>query len=578
MPVVDAPRAAATVILARDRVPGGFEVLMLMRNLNSDFVGGAYVFPGGAVDEADAGDVAQAHCTGLDDEQASSILSVDHGGLAYWVACLRELFEEAGLLLCVRRDGSRLEMADDATTARFAEHRREVNAKRRGFLEVVADEDLLLDCAALSYFAHWITPVGPPRRYDTRFFVAHAPSDQVPIHDDHELVANEWVTPAEALARHGRGEMQLILPTIKNLEAVARFDSTETLLDAARRATSVPMIQPRIVPDGPGVRILLPGDDGYDDEGPAVSSGDASNAAITAASRPPARPAAPSALADHACGPACVPGELVELRDSVVRVTAPNPSIMTGPGTNTYIVGDDEVVVIDPGPVIDAHLASIAAAIDGRRVRAVAVTHHHIDHAPAARVLADEHAAPVVGFGHAELDVDVRSDEGTGLHAGSVALVAWHTPGHTSDHLCFYAPSMRWLFSGDHLMEGSTVVISPPEGDLTAYLASLARVRDATGVDVLAPGHGRLLGTPSVVAADVYAHRMARAEVVASTLAEHGPATAAALRAFAYADVGPERDAVATATCWAHLLALVDEGKATSSGPRADPAAVFASR
>jgi 8-oxo-dGTP pyrophosphatase MutT (NUDIX family) len=260
------PRPAATVILARDRAAGGFEVLMLLRNLKSDFVGGAYVFPGGAVDLEDATDEATAVCRGLDDVEASRFLGVERGGLAYWVACLRELFEEAGLLLASGVDGTALDMASASTTARFVAHRAAVNAGERRFLDVIADERLVLDLTSLAYFAHWVTPVGPPRRYDTRFFVAAAPADQVPVHDDKELVANVWVTPAEALERHERGEMQLILPTIKNLEAIARFTCAAELLDAAHGATTVPRIEPRIVRDGNGVRILLPGDPGFDDE------------------------------------------------------------------------------------------------------------------------------------------------------------------------------------------------------------------------------------------------------------------------------------------------------------------------
>jgi hypothetical protein len=145
----------------------------------------------------------------------------------------------------------------------------------------------------MAYFAHWITPVGPPRRYDTRFFVAAAPADQVPVHDDKELVANTWVTPTEALERHRRGEMSLILPTIKNLEAIERFSSSAALLDAARNATAVPTIEPRIVADGTGVRILLPGDAGFDDHSSAVhdvGAGTIANTDIAAASRKPTAP------------------------------------------------------------------------------------------------------------------------------------------------------------------------------------------------------------------------------------------------------------------------------------------------
>ncbi|HEV3328586.1 MAG TPA: hypothetical protein VGZ33_04260 [Acidimicrobiales bacterium] len=285
------PRPAATVIVARDRRDGGFEVLMLMRNLKSDFVGGAFVFPGGAVDPEDATDRAAERCAGLDDVVASTVLGLQAGGLAYWVACARELFEEAGLLLATKEGGEPLDTGDAALVARLVAHRGEVNAGTRRFLDVLAEEHLVLDARALSYFAHWITPVGPPRRYDTRFFVAAAPAGQIPVHDDKELVANTWVSPTEALERHRRGDMQLILPTIKNLEAIERFGSSVALLDAARDAASVPTIEPRIVADGNGVRILLPGDDGFDD----ASLGDVparsiSNSAIGRASGEPRTP------------------------------------------------------------------------------------------------------------------------------------------------------------------------------------------------------------------------------------------------------------------------------------------------
>lgn len=255
---------------------------MALRNLKSDFVGGAYVFPGGAVDPEDATASVAARCD-LDDAVASRRLGLDRGGLAYHVACARELFEEAGLLFARRRDGRPLAAADSGGDE-LVERRRALNAHEVGFGEVLELEDLVLQLSDLRYFAHWITPVGPPRRYDTRFFVAPAPEGQVPVHDDVELVAHTWVTPAEALERHARGEMQLILPTIKNLEAVGRCASVAALLAAAEAATSVPAIQPRIVRDGDGIRILLPGDEGFDD-GTAVPAASVVREEIARAAR-----------------------------------------------------------------------------------------------------------------------------------------------------------------------------------------------------------------------------------------------------------------------------------------------------
>jgi len=258
-------RQAATLMLVRDGRPGvgPLEVLMVRRNLNADFVGGAYVFPGGAVDPADGGAEAEAICRGRSDAEASAVLEVAEGGLAYWVAVLRECFEEAGVLLADRADGPPLSFAAPDLEARFAAHRRDVNGGRRRFLDVCAEESLVLAVDRVHYFAHWITPLGAPRRYDTRFFVAAAPTDQTPAHDAGELIADLWIEPAEALACGRAGEFELIFPTIRNLQAISRFATADELLAAAADSAQVPLIEPRVVADAHGWRILLPGDPGY---------------------------------------------------------------------------------------------------------------------------------------------------------------------------------------------------------------------------------------------------------------------------------------------------------------------------
>jgi len=258
------PRDAATVMLVRN-AGDGFEVCMLRRNLNSDFVGGAYVFPGGAVDAADRLVALREVCTGRSDEDASRQLGLGSGGLAFWVAAIRECFEEAGVLLAIDEAGVVVSFADSETADRFVAHRRTVDAGELDLVDLCRQERLLLDVKRIHYFSHWITPVGPSRRYDTRFFVAAAPPEQVPLHDDRETIATIWVSPRDALARHERGELELIFPTIRNLEAIARFDTAEDLLAAAAAIESVPAILPRIVNDEHGVRIVLPGDPGYDD-------------------------------------------------------------------------------------------------------------------------------------------------------------------------------------------------------------------------------------------------------------------------------------------------------------------------
>jgi 8-oxo-dGTP pyrophosphatase MutT (NUDIX family) len=262
-------RGAATVMLVRDRADGaGMEVFMLRRNLNSDFVGGAYVFPGGGVDEADRHADLEAICEGRSDDQASVLLGVDRGGLAFWVAAIRECFEEAGVLLAYDEDGTVISFKDPEVADRFNIHRKAVDSGEVRLLEVCAREHLRLAVDQIHYFSHWITPVGPTRRYDTRFYVAAAPPEQVPLHDDRETIANLWVRPGDALEQHQKGQLELILPTIKNLEAIARFTRSADLLAAAAAIEEVPTVLPRIQSDGHGVRIFLPGDPGYDEAVP----------------------------------------------------------------------------------------------------------------------------------------------------------------------------------------------------------------------------------------------------------------------------------------------------------------------
>jgi 8-oxo-dGTP pyrophosphatase MutT (NUDIX family) len=258
------PRPAATVLALRDR-PEGFEVLMLRRNLNSDFVGGAYVFPGGGVDNADAGSAAQSLALGITDEEASRRLGLEAGGLAYYVASLRELFEEAGLLIACTPLGEPVRLDDPDVVRRMTAHRRAVNGGTMGFVEMMERERLFLDLRGLAYLAHWVTPQGPPRRYDTRFFVALAPDDQIAAHDEGETIADQWLRPADALAAHERGEFEMIFPTIRNLEAVANFASSREVLEYANSLASVARIEPRMLTRDGQIVILLPGEPGYDD-------------------------------------------------------------------------------------------------------------------------------------------------------------------------------------------------------------------------------------------------------------------------------------------------------------------------
>ncbi|MDE3008265.1 MAG: NUDIX domain-containing protein [Acidobacteriota bacterium] len=254
------PRPAATILVLRDR-DQGFEVLMLRRNLRSDFVGGAYVFPGGGVDPGDASPRTHARILGLSDAQASRRLGLVSGGLAYYVASVRELFEEAGLLLAC--DASGQSVATSTALARALSHEREaLNAGDLEFVDLLEREDLYVDATALRYLAHWVTPVGPPRRYDTRFFVARAPADQVAAHDQGETVAHRWLRPRDALEAHRRGEFEMIFPTVRNLEALIQFSRVDQVLEYAEGLDAIPRIEPQLVERGGVVVPVIEGEEG----------------------------------------------------------------------------------------------------------------------------------------------------------------------------------------------------------------------------------------------------------------------------------------------------------------------------
>lgn len=226
-----AVHAAATVMLLRGG-DAGVEVLMLRRHPESVFAADAWVFPGGRVDPVDQ--VVDGIVVGPSDADASRALGLRSGGLAFWVAAARECFEEAGILLA-RHHGTG-EWLDTTRwgAAGVSDYRGDVLAGRRSLFDVLSAEDLVLDLSDVHYVSHWITPPGGVRRFDTRFFVAPAPSGQVASHDRGETVESVWTTPTDALARHAAGEVHLVFPTIRNLQALAGFPSASEVLRAAR--------------------------------------------------------------------------------------------------------------------------------------------------------------------------------------------------------------------------------------------------------------------------------------------------------------------------------------------------------
>jgi glyoxylase-like metal-dependent hydrolase (beta-lactamase superfamily II) len=266
-----------------------------------------------------------------------------------------------------------------------------------------------------------------------------------------------------------------------------------------------------------------------------------------------------------------VPGVAVTVAPGIVRITAPNPGVMTGPGTNSYVVGNRELVLIDPGPAIESHIAALRAAV-GDRLKWIACTHTHLDHSPAAAALKHSTGARVAGTlteqdGRQDGDFapDALLGDGDTIAVEGATLRAVHTPGHVANHLCYLLEEQKLLFTGDHVMQGSTVVISPPGGDMQAYLNSLEKLL-ALDLAALAPGHGHLIETPHDEARRLIAHRLKREQKVADALAKRNPATLDELVTVAYDDVSDRLHPVARRSLHAHLIKLEREGRATLSG------------
>jgi 8-oxo-dGTP pyrophosphatase MutT (NUDIX family) len=255
------PAPAATLVLLRDRTAGPFEVLLIRRHGASKFAAGDFVFPGGKLEVDDTPDDAPAWCRGLDLGAAARALGLGPGAaVGYWIGAIRETFEEVGILLAYGPDGAPVR----ATGARFAEYRRACQADNRAFWAMLRAERLTLATDGLVYFAHWITPVVNPYRFDTRFFAVAAPAGQEAAADEREITEVRWLAPREALDANARGELPLRAPTIKNL---LLFDGAAASTEALARLAGRPVrtIMPRVIGEGAARRVLLPGEPGYDD-------------------------------------------------------------------------------------------------------------------------------------------------------------------------------------------------------------------------------------------------------------------------------------------------------------------------
>ena len=531
-------RPAATLALVRDSDRGP-EILLLQRSHDAVFLPGFYVYPGGAVDDADH--TLEPHIAGPSDAEISRVMNLPAGGYSYMAAAIRECFEEAGLLLAATDDGGWPDLAE----TELLQWREGLTSGERSLAELCRAHNLRLPLHQVAYLDHWITPPGPPRRFDTRFFIAEAPAGMQVRHDGAEIIDHIWLTPTQALADHAEGRRLFGTPTLHTLRLLQGFASVAAIMAHVRQNPPEPFpYEPwPAIKDGRPI-TLKPGEPAYAEARLLDPQGQGGSAAVI------------------------TPGEPVSLAPGVVRLTAPNPGLMTGPGTNTYLLGDgDDLTLIDPGPAIDSHIARLLE-LSGGRIKRILVTHTHRDHSPAAAPLKAATGAELLGFAvpddgfqDTSFTPDRLLQDNEVLDTGAGPLQVLHTPGHASNHACFLLPCQQMLFAGDHIMQGSTVVINPPDGDMKAYLQSLHRL-SLLDLRWIAPAHGFVMGLPLAMIDYLITHRMAREFKVVDALKALGPADIPTLTDHAYSDTPKALHSLATRSLLAHLLKLEQENRA----------------
>ena len=523
------PRPAATVLLLRDGVGGaGVEVLMTRRSASASFAPGAYVFPGGAIDAADSAMHAIAARRSTQGDMQ----------LTQAIAAIRESFEELGVLLARHLDGRPADDADIATLRRDQPFAAQCEA--RG-LTLAADQVYLL--------AHWVTDRDLPRRFDVPFLVARMPAGQRPVADGAEQFEPVWVRPADALARHQAGDFFMIFPTLRTLERLQQFKSVTDVLEACAGEQPLWTSCPRAgFLHGAEVRFM------------EHESACGELALVSPDGQ----------LVHHLDWHT---NEPVRLLKNVTRLTAPNPGVMTGPGTNSYLVGDPDTgyIAIDPGPNEPDHLRNLWRTAGGD-IRMIVCTHSHADHSPGARPLQAlcRTPPPILGLASAPTarpasefkpDRELADGERLSLAGGGVAhtLQVIVTPGHAATHLCLVLLEDGLLFSGDHVLNGSTTVVDPPDGNMSDYLDSLDALSaacDRHGIDFILPAHGYVLGAAGQAIAKLKAHRLQREAKVLRAMRERPGGTMDDWVALAYDDVPPRMWPVAQRSLLAHVQRL----------------------
>ncbi len=535
-------RSAATVLLLRDRCGADgeptIEVLMTRRSASASFAPGAYVFPGGMLEPQDEA----AHAT------ARRRTTQSPQQLTQAIAAIRESFEELGVLLAYQADGRLVDAQAIAALERHAPLATQCRA--RGW-QLAADQVFVL--------AHWTTDRDIARRFDVPFLVARMPPGQTPVADETEQFEPLWTHPAEALARHAEGKFFMVFPTIRTLQRLADYTTVDALLAACASEQPLWRSCPRAgLLEGQEARYMEH-EAPYGELAMVCPDGQLVHRLDWQTERP------------------------VPLLKNVQRLTAPNPGVMTGPGTNSYLVGDPNTgyAVIDPGPADPAHLEHLWRAAGGD-IRAIVCTHSHPDHSPGAKPLQalcvqqGRAAPPILGLPSAStaraasafrpdrvlLNKELITLTGIALEGDfpiNHTLQVVYTPGHAANHLCLLLEEDSLLFSGDHILNGSTTVIDPPDGNMADYLDSLDRLGAlcaAYQIEFILPAHGYVLGRAAQAIDKLKAHRLQReARVLAAMQAQPGGSLQDWV-ALAYADVPPRMWPVAQRSLLAHVERL----------------------
>ncbi len=504
-----ATRPAATVLLMRPAQAIGakqsYEILMTRRSEKASFAPGVYVFPGGVVDPGDS--------------QATEQLTFGH-------AAIRESFEELGVLLARRADGQWASQAD-------------INAMVRqpadGFGAELLRHGLTPALDAVSWLCHWTTDRDMPKRFDTRFYIARMPEGQEAIADDAEQFEPTWITPTDALERYAAGTMKMIFPTIRTLERMKEMPTIDAVFASCEK-------QP-IIRSCPRAAYVDINDSRHMEYEPVFGELEFVSPDGQIKHRTNWQSTEPRALAKH-----------------IQRLTAPNPSVMTGPGTNTYIIGETSFIVIDPGPADEAHIQRLAAIV-GNKLQWILCTHSHADHSPGAARLKQltGHSAKIAGMKsqptarpNSEFTPEIEISNGQIFHMDGTTLRAVHTPGHAANHVCFVMEEDKVLISGDHILNGSTTVIDPPDGNMNDYLNSLD-ILLAQDVEYIFPAHGYVLGSAKEAITKLKTHRLAREAKVRAAMEALPEGSMMDWVKLAYADTDVKLHPVALRSLTAHV-------------------------